>query len=89
MLSPLEQSERQASVGAYPAFDLSFLYYARNQVDKADHRPPEGLRDDRFPLHLRRRKVGVDDDCIIGKETHHRVQVLGLNSGEGAYDEII
>jgi len=32
----LEQSERQASVGAYPAFDLSFLYYARNQVDKAE-----------------------------------------------------
>jgi len=32
----LEQSGRQVAVGAYPAFDLSFLYYARNQVDKAE-----------------------------------------------------
>ena len=32
----LEQAGRQVAVGAYPAFDLSFLYYARNQPDKAE-----------------------------------------------------
>jgi len=46
-------------------------------------------RANRFPLHLRRRKVGVDDNCIIGKETHHRLQILGLNRGEDTYDEIM
>ena len=31
----LEQSGLQVAVGAYPAFDLSFLYYERNQLEKA------------------------------------------------------
>ncbi len=32
----LEQSGIQVAVGAYPAFDLSFLYYERNQLEKAE-----------------------------------------------------
>ncbi|HEX6483810.1 MAG TPA: LuxR C-terminal-related transcriptional regulator, partial [Ktedonobacteraceae bacterium] len=32
----LEQSGLQVAVGAYPAFDLSFLYYERNQLQKAE-----------------------------------------------------
>lgn len=32
----LEQSGLQVAVGAYPAFDLSFLYYQRNQLQKAE-----------------------------------------------------
>jgi LuxR family maltose regulon positive regulatory protein len=32
----LEQSGDQVAVAAYPAFDLSFLYYAWNQLEKAE-----------------------------------------------------
>ncbi len=32
----LQQLEIQVAVGAYPAFDLSFLYYERNQLEKAE-----------------------------------------------------
>jgi len=32
----LEQAGMQVAVGAYPAFDLSFLYYERNQLEKAE-----------------------------------------------------
>jgi ATP/maltotriose-dependent transcriptional regulator MalT len=32
----LEQLGVQVAVGAYPAFDLSFLYYERNQLEKAE-----------------------------------------------------
>ncbi len=32
----LEQAGIQVAVGAYPAFDLSFLYYERNQLEKAE-----------------------------------------------------
>lgn len=32
----LELLGRHVSVGAYPAFDLSFLYYERNQLEKAE-----------------------------------------------------
>ncbi len=32
----LEQSGFQVAVGAYPAFDLSFLYYERNRLEKAE-----------------------------------------------------
>ena len=32
----LEQWGLQVAVGAYPAFDLSFLYYERNQLEKAE-----------------------------------------------------
>jgi len=32
----LEQSGEHVSVAAYPAFDLSFLYYARNQLEQAE-----------------------------------------------------
>jgi LuxR family maltose regulon positive regulatory protein len=32
----LEQAGLQVAVGAYPAFDLSFLYYERNQLQKAE-----------------------------------------------------
>ncbi len=31
----LEQAGVQVAVGAYPAFDLSFVYYERNQLEKA------------------------------------------------------
>jgi LuxR family maltose regulon positive regulatory protein len=32
----LEQAGMQVAVGAYPAFDLSFIYYERNQLEKAE-----------------------------------------------------
>jgi LuxR family maltose regulon positive regulatory protein len=32
----LEQAGMQVAVGAYPTFDLSFLYYERNQLQKAE-----------------------------------------------------
>ena len=35
------------------------------------------------------RKVGVNDNCVIGKETHHRLQILRLKRGERAYDQIM
>src|SRR6266436_10024410 len=50
------------------------------------------FREPFFEAHQKQsaaRKVGVDDNCIIGKETHHHLQILGLNRGEGAYDEIM
>src|SRR5581483_2382583 len=55
----------------------------------ATDRSLKALPDGRFPLHPWRRKMGVDDNCIIGKNAHHRLQVPGRKSGKGAYHEIM
>src|SRR5258708_21323050 len=72
-----------------PVLGLAIVHDGVAQGPHATHRPPKGFRDDRFPLHLRLRKVGVDDHGIIGKETHHRFQILGLNSSKCVCDEIM
>ncbi len=74
---------------ALPVLGLEIVHDCVAKGPHSGNRPPEAFRDGRFPLHLRRRKVGVDDDCVIGKDTHHRVQILGLNSGKCACDEIM
>ena len=72
-----------------PVLGLAIVHDDVAEGPHATHRPPKAFPDGGFPLHPRRRKVGVDDHCIIGKQTHHRLQILGLNRGEGAYHEIM
>ena len=74
---------------ALPILGLAIVHNGVAEGLHSAHRPPKGFRDDRFPLQPRRRKVGVDDDCIIGQETHHRLQILGLKSGKCAHDQIM
>jgi len=74
---------------ALPVLGLEIVHDGVAEGPHSGNRLPEAFRDDRFPLHARRRKVGVDDDGVIGKETHHRIQIPGLNSSKGVCDEIM
>ncbi len=31
----------------------------------------------------------VDEHSIIGKQTHHRLQIFGFNRGKGTYDKVM
>ena len=74
---------------ALPVLGLEIVHDCVAEGPHSGNCPPEAFGDGRFPLHLRRWKMGVDDDCVIGKGTHHRVKIPGFNSGKRTCDEIM
>jgi hypothetical protein len=72
-----------------PVLGLEIVHNGVAEGVHAAHRFPKALPDRRLPLHLRRRKVGVDNDCVLGKRVHQRLQILGLKSDKGVYYEIM
>jgi hypothetical protein len=50
-----------------PILGLAIVHDDVAEGAHATHRPPKTFPDGLLPLHLRCRKMGVDNDCIIGK----------------------
>src|SRR5579884_3598684 len=72
---------------ASSVFGLAIVLDGVAEGSHATHRLPKGFRDNRSPLHLRCRKMRIDDNSIVGKQTHHRLQIFSLNRSKVTYDE--